>query len=163
MKRPHLNPSPNQLATISLTCILIATAIFLIPAMTAHPSVVVIIALLATLLICLGLAVWAISRLKSGVRCDLWTEVQLARLRGITVSRMYTRTWLVLLVVFFVFSLLHILKQVHQDIGWPAYIVAMYMIQLRGAAKPPTLSAPSAPRIEWNNVAPIRSQHWGER
>jgi hypothetical protein len=164
--RPRRNLSAAQLAGLGLLGNLIAVAAFAVPLTLPehrHLTPFGFLLLMTPVLLGLGLYLWAITRIKNGVKNGTWSEDELAPLRTVTLSGALNAGAISLIFFFAIFTFFNMGNHAYRAWGWCAYLLGMFLMQLAQATKRPTVNISTAPRIDWRTRPPMQSEHWGER
>ena len=104
-------------------------------------------------------ALTAESRFRNGVRSNQWSEEEIAPLREVLLSGLWTVFSISSLIASAV--LMFVAAHHYRGIGWGLLTMGQSLTRLQIAFRLKTPKNPGGP--SWPNFAPIRSEHWGER
>jgi hypothetical protein len=168
MKRaPHL--SAAQTAGLCLLGGLIAAVGFLlgIPEHATRffhphsaPATLWAVTLFATVILGIGLSLFANSSLGNGIAAARWSDQEIGPLRSLLTSRPSNALYIALLALMVVFLVLSIRSSQLYPIYWAFFILTQSVLWLRNTirrqARRSTTREPT-----WYNIAPLQSDHWG--
>ena len=104
---------------------------------------------------------WLAHRLRNDVLNGRWSEETLAPFREVT-GHILWNVGLVLLIVAMFAALTQ--DRHHRTWFWVILFLLQTQTQLTAAfARPRTRPTGPGPRLDWRQVSPLRSEHWGER
>ena len=95
--------------------------------------------------------------LESGIAAERWPDREIERVRSLLKSR----TVIFLSFAFFIGLLLTFATQRYRPLGWGLFALGQTLYQLQIRTREPSSNTPAQPT--WTNLAPLQSQHWGER
>ena len=154
--------SPNRLTALTIAAILLACAGFIagnVP--PVHGS----LPLLALCFLCVVIGylgmLWASYTLRQDVRNERWPEDILAPFRRVTDHPLWKIGMGLLFVAMCVVVALQ--DRHHRTWFWAVFFLLQAQTQISNAFARPRTPRGSGARIDWSKVAPLRSEHWGER
>jgi hypothetical protein len=99
--------------------------------------------------------------LASGIANGRWSEEDVESIRAKLSGPLWTGlTGLLLGVALFILFAQALRNWHSQPLPWAFIVLGQSLTRLRGAVRKPR---PSKPGLSWRTLAPIRSEHWGER
>jgi len=155
------NPKPSQLAWLTIAGGLTQGSIFLLPGFRHHHALW-LSAGAALVLLAGGATIMlkSVSALKNGVQNQHWPPEEIDPLRSICESPWFV-TLIVVLFVAWGVLFLAFGHGIQRSIGWSFYMPAQALAQLSSAFR--LKASQDRKPIDWHNVAPLKSEHWGER
>jgi hypothetical protein len=155
--------SPAQLALLNILGSLLTIGAMLMLALFRAPAVPILpIAISSFVCLIAGCAISFIanSHLKNSILHGRWTEEELASLQ--TTAQWPLWTPLCLALCMFAFGFMIFGGHAYRGLGYAFLLPAQAISQLRQALFPRHPAAPGA-SILHSQLAPIHSEHWGER
>jgi hypothetical protein len=105
------------------------------------------------------LMLMAESRFRDGIQNGIWSEEELAPLRAVFTSPWMTAFSVAGLIAFI--TVMFLAPHPYRGLGWSLFIVNQSLMRLQMAFRRKTPKNPAPPT--WSGLAPIQSEHWGER
>lgn len=167
--RRVLNLSAKQTAGLCVLGGLIAAVGFLfgIPEHAAHAHhphsallYLWIAALLMTVVLGIALSLFANSSLENGIVAARWSDDEIESLRTLLNSRPSNLLNIALLALMVASLVMGILSPHLYPIFWAIFILSQSINWMRNATRRQASNA--NPQPTWNNLAPLRSDHWGQ-
>jgi hypothetical protein len=123
------------------------------------PATLWAVTLLATVILGIGLSLFAISSLGNGIAAARWSDQEISTLRSRLTSRPSNLLYLALLALMVVFLVLSIRSSHLYPVYWALFILTQTVIWLRNTLRRQA-SRPTHDST-WSSIAPLQSDHWG--
>lgn len=106
------------------------------------------------------LALYAHSSLENGIAAARWNDQEIESLRDILNSPLAKFLYIALLALMVASLILDFLSPHRSPAFWAIFILCQSFIWMRNATRHQTSNPNHEPT--WNNLSPIRSDHWGQ-
>ena len=103
-----------------------------------------------------ALAIIAGSDIQNGIAAQRWPDSEISRLRKLLNSPIANA----LTIAFLVGLVVALFGQRYRPIFWSFFALNQTLLHLRNSTREPPTKTPGP---TWTNLAPLQSQHWGER